>query len=86
MLEAKPAIIAAAASTPVPATYEQAPGLRETGVNTITSTPTLDWMLGAVAHAGPATISLACVDARYRGRKGQDHHGGSIVAAVTFNF
>jgi len=59
---------------------------RETGVNTITGTSKLDWLLGADAHAGPATISLAWVDARYRGRKGQDHHGGSIVTAVAFYF
>ncbi|RYF20537.1 MAG: hypothetical protein EOO77_07820, partial [Oxalobacteraceae bacterium] len=59
---------------------------RETGVNTITGTPKLDWLLGADVHAGPATISLAWVDARYRGRKRQDHHGGSLVAAVAFDF
>jgi len=59
---------------------------RETGVNTITDSPKLDWLLGADAHAGPATISLAWVDSRYRGRKSQDHHGGSVVAAVAFDF
>jgi uncharacterized protein (TIGR02001 family) len=59
---------------------------RETGVNTVTGTPKLDWLLGADARTGPATISLAWVDARYRGRKSQDHHGGSVVAAVAFDF
>lgn len=59
---------------------------RETGVNTITGSPKLDWLLGADAHAGPATISLAWVDARYRGRKNQNHDGGSVVAAVAFDF
>jgi hypothetical protein len=59
---------------------------RETGVNTVTGTPKLDWLLGVDARTGPATISLAWVDARYRGRKGQHQHGGSVVAAVAFDF
>ena len=59
---------------------------RETGVNTVTGTPKLDWLLGVDARTGPATISLAWVDARYRGRKGQHQHGGSVVAALAFDF
>jgi len=59
---------------------------RETGVNTITGSPKLDWLLGADTHVGPATISMAWVDARYRGRSSQDHHGGSVIAAVALDF
>lgn len=59
---------------------------RETGVNTITGSPKLDWLLGVDAHTGPATISLAWVDARYRGRSSQDHHSGSVIAAVALDF
>ncbi|MBD8737779.1 TorF family putative porin [Sphingomonas sp. CFBP 13706] len=59
---------------------------RETGVDTITGSPKLDWLLGADTHVGPATISLAWVDARYRGRSSQDHHSGSVVAAVALDF
>jgi uncharacterized protein (TIGR02001 family) len=58
---------------------------RETGVNTVTGSPKLDWLLGADAHAGPATVSLAWVDACYRGRRSQDR-GGSVVAAVALDF
>lgn len=59
---------------------------RETGVNTITGSPKLDWLLGVDTHTGPATISLAWVDARYHGRSSQDDHSGSIIAAVAFDF
>jgi len=59
---------------------------RETGVNTITGSPKLDWLLGADTNIGPATISLAWVDARYRGRGSQERHDGNVVAALSFDF
>lgn len=59
---------------------------RETGMNTITGSPKLDWLLGVDTHAGPATISLAWVDTRYHGRGSQDHRSGSVVAAVALDF
>lgn len=59
---------------------------RETGVNTVTGAPKFDWLLGADVPVGPATVSLAWVDARYRGRLTERNHRTRLVAAVAFDF
>lgn len=58
---------------------------RETGVSTVTGAPKIDWLLGSDVHVGPATISLAWADARYQGRKLEQHRDGGIVAGVAFD-
>jgi hypothetical protein len=48
--------------------------------------PKIDWLFGSDVHVGLATMSLAWADARYQGRKLEQHHGGNVVAAIAFDF
>jgi uncharacterized protein (TIGR02001 family) len=59
---------------------------RETGVNTLTGSTKIDWLLGTEVNISYATISLAWVDARYEGRRRTMDSSGRAVAAVAFNF
>lgn len=59
---------------------------RETGVNTISGSPKIDWLLGADIAVSSVTWSLAWVDARYRGRSSEHDGKGRLVAALAFEF
>lgn len=59
---------------------------RETGVNTISGSPKIDWLLGADIAVSSLTWSLAWVDARYRGRSSEDDSKSRLVAALSFDF
>ncbi|MFD1785970.1 TorF family putative porin [Sphingomonas floccifaciens] len=59
---------------------------REAGVNTTTDAPKIDWLVGADFATGPVTLSLAWVDARYRGRLAEEDSKGRLVAALALDF
>lgn len=59
---------------------------RETGVNTITGSPKIDWLVGAELRTNLGTCSLAWVNACYKGCLVEHSNQGRLVAALAVDF